>query len=189
MIMACDSCVGKNGKVWAPFEGAAPTVARELWLDNFVEESEGWGKYYCPTCRDGIDAARARQAVKQEHAPDAISAVSPTEPQNVEILETSASAASTEHVWWLIGLSTYVGAIFGVWTVSATFGRWMMLATPVIVLVGGCYYFSEGTTHENRLRGFVVNLQKVALSVIGLWVLAQCSGGADDGPIDHYFRR
>lgn len=187
--MACDSCVGKDGKVWAPFEGASPKVARELWPDNFVEESEGWGKYYCPTCRDGIDAARAKQVVKQECAPDASSAGPLTEPQEVEVLETLASTASTEHVWWLIGLAAYSGAIVWVWTINATLGRWMLLTAPIVVVVVGSYYFAEGKTRENRLRGFAVNLQVVGLSIIGLWILAQCSSGTGDGPIDSFFRR
>lgn len=189
--MACDSCVGKDGKVWAPFEGAAPREARESWPKNFVEESEGWGTYYCPTCSDGLGAARAKQALLKKRARNAKPATPPIEPPKVEIVEIveTLPPESTEHVWWLIGLAAYICAIFGVWTVNETVGRWMLLATPIIVLVGGSYYFAEGTTPEKRAKHFVVNLQKVGIAVIGLWVLAQCSGGAGDGPIDSFFRR
>lgn len=187
--MACSSCVGKDGKVGAPFQGGSPRKAKELWPENFVEEFEDWGTYYCPTCRDGLDAARARQAELKEHMHNSKSETMPFEYRTVEIVKESASVESTNHVWWIIGFAAYICLLFWVWTINATMGRWMLLATPIFLLVGGAYYFAEGKTKENKLRHFVVNLQKIGLCIFALWLLAKCGGGSGDGPIDSYFRR
>ena len=75
--MTCSSCQGKDGKLWAPFEGFAPHEKvdgvvlyrpKEEWPDNFVldvtSERANWGMFYCPTCRDGLDAAKQSMKFK-----------------------------------------------------------------------------------------------------------------------------
>lgn len=187
--MACECCVGKDGKIWAPFKGSAPKKPRELWPDNFVEEFEGWGTYYCPTCEDGLDEARIRHSEVKKLPPDAEPVTSPSQPSKVEISAPRAQASPTAHIWWLIGLAVYLCAIFGVWSLNQAIGRWMLVSTPLLILVAGAHYFAEGATPEKRNENFAENLLVVALSLVALWALAQCSSGAGDGPIDSYFRR
>jgi hypothetical protein len=76
-----------------------------------------------------------------------------------------------------------------VWQENQSVGRWMLLAGPLLLLVGAAHYFADGKTREERGRSFSINLQMIGLAVLGLWLLAQCSGGAGDGPIDSYFRK
>jgi hypothetical protein len=187
--MACECCVGKNGEIGAPFKGNSPKSPKELWPENFVEEFEGRGTYYCPACRDGLDAARAKQADLKEHIHNSKLEILPIAPPAVEVVKELTSSESTYSVWWIIGLAVYICSIFWVWTENAIAGRWMLLATPLIFLIGAAYYFAEGKTQENRLKHFVANLQKIGLCIIALWLLAKCSGGSGDGPIDTYFRR
>lgn len=189
--MACDSCVSKDGKIYAPFEGASPKGGRDSWPENFVEELDGWGMYYCPTCKSGLGKARAQQLVLAKRARNAKQETPSIASPGIKASEAAKLNERTDpknHSWWLIGAICYLIGIFGIWSLSATVGRWVLVTTPIAILVGGAYYFAEGATTEIRGRNFVVNLQKIALAIFGLWLLSKC-GGADDGPIDSFFRR
>lgn len=187
--MACEFCVGKDGKVWAPFKGSAPKGVSELWPENFVEESGGCGTYYCPTCRGGLDEARARQAEVTKLDPDSDPAVSAPALCREDKSESHSQSNPNEYIFWLIGFAAYICAIFYVWSLNPEIGRWMLLATPLLVLVAGAYYFAEGETSERRNSNFAINLQVVTVSLVALWLLAQCSPGSGDGPIDSFFKR
>ncbi len=174
---------------------------------------EGWGRYFCPTCRAGLEAAKNRQAshrklerkatklaekkgrdvlspqaVNQTNAPPALSVASPVD----LVSSASPSVAPSQPqgcLPWLIAIGAYIAVNVWVWQENQSVGRWMLLAGPVLLLVGAAHYFAEGKTPQERGINFSINLQKIGLTMFGLWLLSQCSGGAGDGPIDSFFKK
>ena len=145
--MTCSSCTRPDGKPLAPFDGASPNGPRDSWPDTFVEEMEGWGRYFCPTCRAGLEAAKNRQAshrklerkattlaekkgrdvlspqaVNQTNAPPALSVASPVD----LVSSASPSVAPSQPqgcLPWLIAIGAYIAVNVWVWQENQSVGR------------------------------------------------------------------
>lgn len=217
--MACPQCTELDGALLFPIRGEAPKYRRENWPEHFVEDSNGYGRYFCRSCRAGLDSAKeVRTAIKKisseenrkashrrlerkaadlnmkEKRRNSIGVSSEIKPpeSNTKVTSIEPSNSPIESIGcvpWLIGVASYCAFTAWVWAQSVVIGRLMLMAFPILCIISAAYYFAEGSNKKSKSENFVSNLQKIAICLFVFWLLTKCSAGPGDGPIDLYFRK